>query len=110
MRAVRDTALAAGLARGEDLAGVAEAARVERLTELVHARERALADEDRQVARLLEPDAVPARDGAADLGADLEDPAARLDHARFLAGNARIVEDVRMQVAVARVEDVADKE
>src|SRR5262245_65400184 len=110
MRAVGDTALAAGLARGEDLAGVAEATRVESLAELVHEREVGLAEDERHVVHLLEPDPVLARDGTADLGAHLEDLAARLDHARFLAGNARIVEDVRMQVAVARVEDVADTE
>src|SRR5262249_14044033 len=78
-----------------------------RLAELVHEREVGLAEDERHVVHLLEPDAVLAGDGAADLGADLEDLAARLDHARFLAGNAWIVEDVRMQVAVARVEDVA---
>src|SRR5215472_12238259 len=108
MRAVGDAALAAGLARGEDLAGIAEAARVESLAKLMHEGEVRLAEDERHVVHLLEPDAVLARDGAADLGADLEDLAARLDHARFLAGDARIVEDVRVQVAVAGVEDVAN--
>ena len=51
-----------------------------------------------------------AGDRAADLGADLQDLAAGGDHPRLLAGHARIVEDVRVEVAVARVEDVADAE
>src|SRR5262249_7080838 len=110
MRAVGDAALAAGLARGEDLAGIAEAARVESLAKLMHEGEVRLAEDERHVVHLLEPDAVLAGDGAADLGAALEDLAARLDHARFLTRNARIVEDVRVEIAVARVEDVAHAE
>src|SRR5690242_18582682 len=102
MRTVGDAALAAGLARGEDLAGIAEAAGVEGLAELAHEGEVGLAEDERHVIHLLEADAVLARDGAAHLGADLEDLAARLDHARLLAGDARIVEDVRVEIAVAR--------
>ena len=39
---------------------------------------------------------------------DLHDLGAGRQHARLLARLARVVEDVRMEVAVARVEDVAD--
>jgi len=44
------------------------------------------------------------------IGADLEDLAARLDHARDFSRLAGIVEDVRMEVAVAGMEHVAHPE
>ena len=60
------------------------------------------------LAQLLDAHAVLAGDRAADLDADLEDAAAELLRALELAGLARVVEDARMDVAVARVEDVRD--
>src|SRR5215813_8729170 len=109
MRAVGDAALAAGLARGEDLAGIAEAARIEGLAELAHEGEIRLGEDERHVVHLLETDAVLARDGAAHFRADLEDLAAGLDNARLFTGDSRIVEDVRMEIAVTRVEHVATR-
>src|SRR5262249_29424400 len=102
-----DATLAAGLARGEDLARIAEATRIESLAQLAHEGEIGLAEDQRHVAPLRTPYPARAGTGPADLGADLEDLAACLDHARFFTRNARIVEDVRMQVTVTRVEDVA---
>src|SRR5215813_2017394 len=81
MRTVSDARLAAGLARGEDLAGIAEPARIPRLPHAAHGMQIRLGEDERHVVHLLEPDAVLARDGAADVRADLEDLAARLDHA-----------------------------
>src|SRR5215470_9608669 len=107
MRTIGDARLAAGLARGEDLARIAEPVRVPRLAHAAHGVQVRLGEDERHVVHLLEPDAVLARDGAADVRADLEDLSARLDHALDLARLARIVEDVRVEVAVAGVEHVA---
>src|SRR5213079_1628983 len=57
---------------------------------------------------LLQADAVLAGDRAADLRADPHDRATCRHHACLLARLARIVEDVRVEVAVAGVEDVPD--
>src|SRR5712691_3321007 len=100
----------ARLLRREDLAGVAEPARIERFLQTPHQLQVRLAEDERHEVRLLEPDPVLAGDRAADLGADLHDLGSRGDHARLLAGSARIVEDVRVQIPVARMEDVADAE
>src|SRR6266849_10499554 len=77
MRTVGRANLDAGLVAGEDLAGIAEAGRIERVFHQPHAREIGLREDERHVVRLLEPDAVLARDGAAHLGADLQDLRAR---------------------------------
>src|SRR3990172_1833021 len=110
MWAVGGPTIAAGLARREDLAGVAEVARVEGIAQAPHVVEIALGEDEGHVVHLLEADAMLARDGAAHVRADLQDLAARRHHARLFAGNARVVEDVRVEVAVARVEDVAHAE
>src|SRR4029453_8706351 len=64
----------------------------------------------RHEVSLLEADAVLARDRAAHLGTHLHDLSTRRHHTRLLARLARVVEDVGMEVAVARVEHVADPE
>ncbi len=80
------------------------------MTEPAHAVEIGLGEDQRHVVRLLEPDPVLARDGAAHLGADLEDLPARRHHPRLRARLAGIVEEVRVQIAVAGMEDIADAE
>src|SRR5439155_10262399 len=100
----------ARLAGREDLPRVAEPARIERLLHAVHAGEIGLGEDERHVVDLLQPDAVLAGDGAAHLGADLQDLPARRDDARLLAWLPGVVEDIRVEIAVARVEDVADAE
>src|SRR5439155_22503059 len=96
------------LLRGEDLPGVAETRGVEGVLEPLHHRQVGGREDEGHEVGLLEADAVLARDRAADLGADLHDLGAGLYDARLRTGHARIVEDVRVQVAVARMEDVAD--
>src|SRR5882724_1940707 len=100
--------LDARLSRGKHLARIAEAAGIERVLEALHQREVRRREDQRHEVGLLEADAVLARDRAADLRAHLHDLRAGGDDTRLLAGLARIVEDVRMQVAVAGVEHVAD--
>src|SRR5262249_23026554 len=95
------------LPRGEHFAGVAQTPRVERILEALHQREvRRREDEGHEIG-LLEADTVLAGNRASDLGAYLHDFGARRDHARLFARFTRIVEDVRMQVAVTRVEHIA---
>src|SRR5438093_162575 len=109
VRAVRHgPRLDARLPRGEHLAGVAETARVERVLEALHQREVRRGEDERHEVGLLETDAMLAGDRAADLRAHLHDLRSGRHDARLLAGLARIVEDVGMQVAVAGVEHVAD--
>src|SRR5713101_7773815 len=99
MRPVRGPTLAAGLSRREDLAGVAEIARVESLAQAPHKSEIGLGEDQGHVVYFLQADAVLARDGAADVR-----------DARVVPGDAQVVEDVRMQVAAAGVEDLARAE
>src|SRR5712691_856228 len=109
VRPVRNGAgFTARLARREHLPGITEPVRIEGVLEALHQREVGRREDERHEVHFLEPDAVLARDGAADLGAHLHDLGAGGDDARLFARLARIVEDVRMQVAVTGVEDVAD--
>src|SRR5580704_17904473 len=85
VRTVGRADLDAGLVAREDLAGVAEARRVEGVLHLVHARQVGLREDERHVVGLLEPDAVLARDRAAHLGTDLEDLGPHRHHPRLLA-------------------------
>src|SRR6266568_4175686 len=110
MRPVCRSTLAAGLARREDLAGVAEIARVESLAQAPHESQIGLGEDQGHVVHFLQADAVLARDGAAHVRADFEYFAASFHDARFFPRLARVVEDVRMQVAVAGVEDIAHAE
>src|SRR4029453_4763200 len=110
VRAIRDAGLAAGLAAGEHLAGVAEPGGVEGVLDPAHALQVRPGENERHIVRLLEADAVLARDGAAPLGPDLEDLPARRHRPRLDAGHARIVEDVRVEIAVAGMEYIAHPE
>ena len=65
--------LAAQSRRWKYLPRIAEAGGVERLLHPVHARQISLGEDEGHVVRLLEPDAVLARDGAAHLRAHLQD-------------------------------------
>ena len=59
---------------------------------------------------LLDPDAVLAGQAAAHLDAGVQNFAAGVDRAPHLVGVALVVEHDRMDIAVAGVEDVADRE
>src|SRR4029079_9397303 len=100
--------LAAQPGRGDDLARVADAARVERASQSLEHAEGALREHPRHGARLVHADAVLTRQRATGIDARLEDGLGELARARSLT-RSRVVEHERMEVAVARVEDVADE-
>ena len=102
--------LAAEPRRREELAGVREPGRVECRAQALHRLEIVLAEHQRHRAGLVGADAVLAGDRAAGVDAGLEDLAREQLGALGLAVDAPVVEDERVQVAVARVEDVADAE
>src|SRR5690606_17483827 len=97
--------LAAQPRRGQDLAGVAQPARVPRAADAAHDLQVVDAEHLRHRARLVRPDAVLARERPAQLHAQLRDLAGELLGALGLA-RGRVVEHERVEVAVARVEDV----
>src|SRR4051794_25443013 len=89
-----------------DLAGVGEPGRVPGAAQLLERGEVVLPEHLRHVLLLVDADAVLAGDRPAGLQARVEDPARELLRARGLALAAPVEAHQRMQVAVARVEDV----
>src|SRR5262245_26822698 len=108
MRLVRDLTGRAGLLRREHLAGVAASGGIEHRLDRRHRREVSLGEDPRHEVTLLETDAVFAGNRAPHLHARAHDLGPRRQHPLFLPRLPGIVEDVRMEVAVTRVEDVAD--
>src|SRR5712691_7371010 len=108
--AVRPRDLAAEARRGKQLARIAEPGRVEGAAETLHRLQVVGVEQQRHRADLVDPDAVLARERAARVDAGLEDRLGELLPAFGLALDAGVVEDERVQVAVAGVEDVADAE
>src|SRR5262245_3170042 len=100
----------AGLLGGEHLARIAEPRRIECTLEALHESKISHGENEWHEVGFLQADAVLAGDRPTDIGADLHDLGARLDHPRLFTRLARIVEDVGMEVAVAGVEHVADAE
>ena len=109
MHPVRAGHLAAEARRRDHLARVADPERVERAAEPLEDVEVALGEHARHRARLVHADAVLAGQRAARVEAGVEDRLRELARPLGLAG-VRVVEDERVEVAVARVEDVADAE
>src|SRR5262249_45418853 len=100
--------LAARLLGRKDLPGIAEPGRIERALQAVHERQIGRREDERHEVGFFESDPVLARDRSADLGAHLHDLGPGRHHARLVARLARIVEKIRVKVAVAGVEHVAD--
>src|SRR5690349_9757991 len=100
----------AALERRHRLAGIEDAVGIERRLHSVERGELRSAELHAHLLELLDADAVLAGDRAAHLDAELEDAAAELLALLQVAGFRRVVEDARMDVAVARVEDVAHGE
>src|SRR5207244_10499642 len=100
--------LAAGLLGRKNLPGIAEPGRIERALQAMHEREIGRREDERHEVGFFEADPVLARDRPAYLGADLHDLRAGRHHARLVARLARVVEKIRVEVAVAGVEHVAD--
>src|SRR5215212_4343478 len=90
----------------EHLAGVEQPARVEGALDPLLLGEVGLVEHLAHQVALLDPDAVLARQHAADLDAELEDVGAERLRAVQLAQLVGVVEDERVQVAVAGVEHV----
>src|SRR5260370_40167054 len=97
----------AALERGDRLPRIEHARGIERPLHVVEGAELGRAELHAHLAQLLDADAVLARDGAADLDAQLEDAPAHFLAPLQLPGLVGVVEDAWMDVAVARVEDVA---
>src|SRR4051812_26310558 len=102
--------LRAALERRHSLAGVEDAVGVERALHVMECGDLRRAKLHAHLAKLLDAHAVLARDGDADFDAALEDATTEFLAALELTGRVGIVEDARMDVAVARVEYVADGE
>jgi hypothetical protein len=100
--------LAAQPGGGEDLARVAQAGRVERAPDELHGVQVVGAEHPRHVPGLVHADAVLAGDRAAMLQAGVQDRAGDLLGRLGLAGHLVVVEHQRVEVPVARVEDVRD--
>src|SRR5512134_3978984 len=98
--------LGATLQRGDVLAGVEQAGRVERPLDAAEALELRAGELRAHLVDLLDADAVLAGDRAADLDALLEHLAGELLGAMQLVRVVRVEQDQRVQVAVAGVEDV----
>src|SRR5204863_7187792 len=100
--------LAAAFEHGDDLAGVAKARGVDGRAHAQHRAERVVVEDERQVFALVQANAVLARDRPARAHAGLHDLAPGEFDARHLFRVARVEADERVQVSVARVEDVGD--
>src|SRR5262249_6419326 len=101
---------AAGGMRGQELAGIHDAVGIEGAPEAGHEGEVGVPELERHAPRLVEADPVLAGDAAAHGEAGAQELVVGLVRALELAGDAVVVEDHRMQIAVARVEDVGDDE
>src|SRR5262245_34661616 len=110
MRAVRSGHFAAQPRRGEDLARIAEASRVERVAYALHQREIVRAEHPRHVAVLVGADAVLASQRSAGLDTVGEDFRRDFDRLVRLPWYPLVVADQRMQIAVAGVKHVADRQ
>src|SRR5688572_33054179 len=94
--------LGAALERGHGLPGIEDARRVERRLHRVERGDLGRAELQAHLPELLDPHAVLAGDRAAHFHAALEYSRAQLLAALELARLVRVVEDARMDVAVAR--------
>ncbi len=98
--------LAAQPRRGEDLARVAQAGRVERAPDQLHGVQVIGVEHLRHVAGLVDADAVLAGDRAAVVQAGVQDRAGQFLGRGRLGGRGVVVEHQRVQVPVAGVEHV----
>src|SRR4051812_45749999 len=97
--------LGAAMQRGEDFAGIEQTAVVESAFEPLLLGEVDLAEHCRHQVALLNADAVLAREHAADLDTESEDLGPELFGLVELARLVGVIEDQRMQIAVAGMED-----
>src|SRR6266704_3271579 len=100
--------LAAGRMRGEQLTGIHDPVGVEDAAQPGHEVQIGLAVLEREILGLVETHAVLARDRAAHRDTGVEQRLVCRLRALELLGVPVVVEDERVEVAVARVEDVGD--
>ncbi len=105
---VHPAQLGAAVQLGEDLARVEDLGRVEGAFDPLLLGEVVLVEHGLHQVALLDADAMLAGEHAADLDAEPEDVGAERLGRLDLARDVRVVEDQRVQVAVAGVEDVGD--
>src|SRR3984893_18182808 len=92
----------------EDLSGVAEVPRIEGRTDALHDVEIIGREHPRHVRRLVGADAMLAGDRPSGIDAVRQDLAGHFRRPIRLTGNALVVVDEGMEVAVAGVKDVAN--
>src|SRR5262245_21880347 len=107
-RTRRPEPLATGGVRGQELARIHDAARVEDPPEPVHEVQVGVRVLERKVLRLVQRDPVLAGHRATHGNARAQELLVRRLRALELIGYAIVVEDERVEVAIARVEDVRD--
>src|SRR5215813_2461396 len=107
-RSRRPESLAAGGVRGQQLAWIHDAVRVEDPPEPVHEVQVDVRVLEREVLRFIHADPVLPGHRTAHGDARAQELLVRRLCALELVGNAVVVEDERMEVAVSRVEDVRD--
>ncbi len=109
---MRDVGAAGALATeagcGEEFFGVRDVVGIERVANAVHGGEVGLGEHVAHDALLFPADAVFPGDGAAGVNAELKDFVGEIERAFFFAGVRGVVEDHRVEIAVAGVEDVGD--
>src|ERR1043166_2262089 len=93
---------------GEDLAGIADAGRIERAAHELHRVEVGLGEHLRHVELLVDANAVFAGNCAAGFDAVHEDLGSYLLCVFGLSGNRRVVADQRMEIAVTGMKHIAD--
>ena len=100
--------IAAEARGGEDFGGVGEIERVEGAADALHGGEIGFGEHFGHVLLFVFTDAMLAGDGAAGGDAEIEDFGGESLRGDLLAGDALIVEDEWVEVAVASVKDVGD--
>jgi hypothetical protein len=91
----------------KDLLGVERAARIENVAQARHRREVVVGKHERQRIAFFCADSVLARDRAAERDARREDLVPRMRDCFDVSRDASVEEQQRMEIPIARVEDVA---
>ena len=94
----------------KNLVGIQQSGGIERIAHASHYSEFRFAEKQRHQAILFHAHAVLAGDRAAHGNAELDDLVGRGDHAAKLRFVARVEKYQRMEIAVARVENIANLE
>src|SRR5262249_4633920 len=110
LRRRRTESFAAGRMRGKELAGIHDPRGIEVAAEPGHEGQIGVAELERHAPGLVEPDAVLPGDAAAHREAGAQELVVGMMRAVQLARHPVVVEDHRMEISVAGMEDVGDDE